>query len=798
MKRLIPFVIIIILAFIIKIFPPGPDANLYFGLGNNLLNGFGYIDNIRNDEIIPAIGYPLVIMFALKYGISGEVFTITLLIISLLLLFEVMKNLKISPIISIIIIFLFVKTLPPLNIWGIEVMLIFSAVLLFYSLTLFINSQNFTNLLFVSFALLLSVLTRPILMPFLYLILPLILYYIFKKEYLRKTLFICLILFVTFLILISYLSNSKYNDNRYLSGTYSGFALYPVWNNYLNLQKSYYSTNWNKLPQNIKEEAIEPFKNITGWKDRDKLLKEKSFQFLLEEPEKALKGYVWRISKYTYNADSYMYIILFYVWIFLIMVNLFYIKFYSTKNKTLFLFSFILTSYIILITSLFVYVDTRYLITPGVYLIFSIAILIYIFKNKRSSDVSTKKNILFISANDFKEKSIQVIRKTPEAYSQKDWNVIYLVARDNSRTGNYFYEKEINPAGITVIRFEMPFTKIKDFFKNHSIKTIISKLIGFITIFLLFIKAIKLIKKNDIKVLYGYEIHGVLASFLCKLIYKKKLIYIHRFMGTWLTSYYNQRKKLKLFLNFDAIFALKLNSDLLIMTNDGTQGNKALKIFNSKSLKNYRFWINGVDEQKLPVEKNVEFKNQLGLKDEIIFLSISRLNSWKRVDRVINILSLIKKENFKYFIVGDGELKDKLKKLVEEKNLIKKVIFVGSISNYEVKKYLNIADVFFSFYDLSNVGNPLLEAIRANKIIFTLNNGDTKDWIKHKENGFIYDVDNNLYGNIARDLNGLIKDDNLKEKIICNIKKTEREKLWTWEERMNTEVLEVEKLLNDN
>ena len=44
-------------------------------------------------------------------------------------------------------------------------------------------------------------------------------------------------------------------------------------------------------------------------------------------------------------------------------------------------------------------------------------------------------------------------------------------------------------------------------------------------------------------------------------------------------------------------------------------------------------------------------------------------------------------------------------------------------------------------YTSTNVGNPLLEAIRHNKIIVTLNNGDTGDWIKHRVSGLIYDVD---------------------------------------------------------
>ena len=44
-------------------------------------------------------------------------------------------------------------------------------------------------------------------------------------------------------------------------------------------------------------------------------------------------------------------------------------------------------------------------------------------------------------------------------------------------------------------------------------------------------------------------------------------------------------------------------------------------------------------------------------------------------------------------------------------------------------------------YESSNVGNPLLESIRLNKLILTLDNGGTSEWISHKVTGFIYPVD---------------------------------------------------------
>ena len=127
-----------------------------------------------------------------------------------------------------------------------------------------------------------------------------------------------------------------------------------------------------------------------------------------------------------------------------------------------------------------------------------------------------KKSILFLSANDFKEKSIQVIRKTPEAYVKAGWDVTYIVARDNSKSGNYFYEKEINPEGVNVIRFEMPMKVLKDKITNQTFRTIVSKIAGYITVFKLAYLGKKILKEKKIDIIYGYEVHGVLATYLLK------------------------------------------------------------------------------------------------------------------------------------------------------------------------------------------------------------------------------------------------------------------------------------------
>lgn len=412
------------------------------------------------------------------------------------------------------------------------------------------------------------------------------------------------------------------------------------------------------------------------------------------------------------------------------------------------------------------------------------------------------KKILFLSALDFKDKSIQVIRKTPEAYVKAGFDVHYVVARDNSKLGNYFYESIIDLPSVATYRFNYPLTSLVDRISNHTLRTIISKFAGYAVVLKLAYKGSNILMQNKIDVVYGYEKHGVLAVNILRFFGKlkgKKIV--SRFQGTFCYIHFKEHKYLKSILNWDSLLALYLPADLCIMTNDGTQGDQALKMVRSKAYGKLRFWVNGVDNQVLSEDEVLKVANRLGITNETILLTVCRLESWKRVDRGIKAAHILKGKynysNFKYYIVGDGALKDSLQALVSELGLNKNIIFTGAVNNACVKEYLNVADFFISTYDSSNVGNPLLEAISANKIIFTLNNGDTGTWIQHYKNGFIYDINDELYDKMANDIYKLVQDDNLKTEILTHISSTKSEKLWSWENRFSSEVTTVSRLLSN-
>jgi glycosyltransferase involved in cell wall biosynthesis len=412
-----------------------------------------------------------------------------------------------------------------------------------------------------------------------------------------------------------------------------------------------------------------------------------------------------------------------------------------------------------------------------------------------------KKSILFLSAMDFKEKSTEVIRKTPEAFAQAGWEVFYVVVRDTSKFGDYYYEREINPPGVTMYRFPIPWTNLIDNYRDSIFFSLLWNLRIYLTILSLAFYARKNINFRDIDVIYGYEAHGVLAVNILRLLGKtKNKLIISRFQGTWLYLYIKQFKIKHLLLDWFYLLAYSLPCDLFIMTDDGTEGDKIYKLLHKYNNK-LKFWLNGVEPFKVKPEAINHIRISYSLHDDtIVLLSISRLASWKRIDRGLHVVaSLIKNygiNNLLYLIVGEGDQKRELQELSRFLGVEKYVNFVGAVNNEEVYNYFHIADIFLSTYDLSNLGNPLLEAIRAHKIIFTLNNGDTGKIIRHGENGFIYDINDNLINKLSEGIFNLINDKGLQNLIKKNISLTEQKMLWTWSERLSAEVMAIDRLLS--
>ncbi|WP_180161471.1 glycosyltransferase [Acinetobacter sp. YH12040] len=401
------------------------------------------------------------------------------------------------------------------------------------------------------------------------------------------------------------------------------------------------------------------------------------------------------------------------------------------------------------------------------------------------------KSILFLSGIDFKDKSIQVIYKTPEAYIKNGYDVNYIVYRDNSKKGNYFYEKEKKLEGGNLKRFYWPFPNLRAS-NNRFISLLFTKLSSILVVFLLFVKGLVFLLKNkDCKIIYGYEMQGVLASNILKLFFKNKK-YISRFQGVYyIKEHFLHRRYFNLIFNLDTLLALWLPSDLMIMTNDGTQGDKVLKKIKSKSLKNFLFISNGVNKVS---ESNLDSCN-LDL-DFNYFILVSRLTKIKRVHLLIEAFSLFEFKNkfkYKFVIVGDGPDLDYLKNLVLNYNIERFFCFLGAVDNAKIYPLLKSSKGIFSLYESSNIGNPFFEAMQCGTPMIAVNNGDTGLYIKDGLNGLLISEDR-IIPDLLLIFDKIINNEIDFNKLSSNSLEFSQNSILTWEQRFDIELERVNSL----
>lgn len=297
-------------------------------------------------------------------------------------------------------------------------------------------------------------------------------------------------------------------------------------------------------------------------------------------------------------------------------------------------------------------------------------------------------------------------------------------------------------------------------------------------------------------VLYAYEIFGVEA---CRRLARRFSVpFVTRFQGTILIQYANTlANRIKRYPHFQA---LKQAANLVIMTDDGSKGDQVLK-----GLGNYSptlFLKNGLDllEQDIVEKKTkfrrAEFRASIGVSEkETMFLTVSRLVNWKKVERAIDGFVDFCKRGLpgKLIVVGDGDARAFYEQYAQRCGVAERVIFIGSVHHDKVYDFMMACDVFLSLYDISNVGNPLLEAMTLGACIVTLNVGATSDLIRSRENGILLETgDLPMLGSVMGEL---AEQPELRKNFGDAAAMYAKENFRSWHARMNSEFMAVKALL---
>lgn len=306
----------------------------------------------------------------------------------------------------------------------------------------------------------------------------------------------------------------------------------------------------------------------------------------------------------------------------------------------------------------------------------------------------------------------------------------------------------------------------------------------------------RILKREKIDVLYGYEVQGVLAANLLRRV--KRLPLVARFQGSVLNP--AQRDPLSLTRKIDHVIALKSSADLYIMTDDGTMGDVTLKRLNPSSGERLRFWRNGIDLERFrpanPEEAACARKDLSIPLGAPVAVAVSRLVWWKRLERAIRAWPRVvaERSDALLVLVGDGEERPRLARMAKELGTERNVHFAGSVGQDEVLDYLHAADVFLSVNDLSNAGNPLMEAAACGKAIVTLNNGSTGKLIEDGKTGILLEPDDDEA--LAAAIIRLIQEPELRERLERQARQFARSNFRTWDERMAAEIQAVSELVS--
>lgn len=163
-------------------------------------------------------------------------------------------------------------------------------------------------------------------------------------------------------------------------------------------------------------------------------------------------------------------------------------------------------------------------------------------------------------------------------------------------------------------------------------------------------------------------------------------------------------------------------------------------------------------------KRNVYHKKE----NESIILTIGRLHYQKGLEMAVeSCKKLLKKGyNIKWFIIGEGDERQKLLKLIQLNHLEKNFILLGLKSN--PYPYISQADIYVQPSRFEGKSIALDEAKILHKPIVVTNFSTAKDQIKDGKEGLIVEMNSD---SIAQGIERILLDKNLSEQLKTNLSK---------------------------
>ena len=312
------------------------------------------------------------------------------------------------------------------------------------------------------------------------------------------------------------------------------------------------------------------------------------------------------------------------------------------------------------------------------------------------------------------------------------------------------------------------------------------------------IRAVRFVRSmSNVHVVYAIThfatIPGFIASRWTEAVFVQRLYGSHALLGLedrngnlpWWTP----------LLRFDELLAFRIPADLLILGNDGTGVDKQAVRFGADPHR-IRHLLNGVDADVFratdiaPLDARVQLNVPI---ESGRIVSIGRLCTWKRVDRLIRAIPLVLQgfPDVQVDIVGDGSTRLHLERLAVELGIEQTVHFRGFVGRELVKLYLSAADVYVALQDYSNVGSNMIEALSTGKPVIASDAGTTVEIVRDGIEGIV--LTDTAPEAVADAICTLLSNDSLRERLGRSAQERARSVYRSWPDRIAWEVDEIER-----
>lgn len=251
--------------------------------------------------------------------------------------------------------------------------------------------------------------------------------------------------------------------------------------------------------------------------------------------------------------------------------------------------------------------------------------------------------------------------------------------------------------------------------------------------------------------------------------------------------------------NLFSYLEYRANANFMLITDDGTKGVEAHKIFaGKKPVHDFYYWKSGVEINDPTAEELAEVADSLQYP---ALIHVARIAGWKRQDRSIEILDKLNHLGIKahLYLVGQasmeqGSYPQQLREKCFALGLEQQVHFTGGVGKKQVAAYARCCTAALLMSDLSNLGNVFHELLANGAITVSIDDSDSlNEFIEQGNNGFLAsDIEE-----AAMILTKIIKNEVDVEKIRMNARLTSCSKMCSWDERVDKEIALIKKAVEE-